>query len=207
MAAPTATDEVLPSCLAAYRARWPEVRLDLEELRSGLQPEALRSGRIEVGLACGPLREAGLTEVALSRERFLAALPRRHPLAARARLRLRDLDGRPGVAVRPSVEPAWARAADEALARAGVRLDLVQETDTKIALLGLVAAGIGLALVSASMRRLARDGVVYREIADLGVRVPLVALLQERPSPRAAALLALAPRAPGRGPIAPPGGA
>jgi len=201
---PTATYEILPRCLAVHRSRWPGVRLDLVELRSGLQGEALRAGRIELGLACGPLGEEGLAEVPLARERFVAALPRRHPLASRARLRLRDLDGCECVAVRPGVEPAWARAAEEALARARVRLDLVQETDTKIAMLGLVAAGVGLALVSGSMRRLARDGVAYREIADLDVRVPLVALLHEQASPRAAALLTIA-REVGGSPRAPAG--
>lgn len=104
-------------------------------------------------------------------------------------MRLRRLDGEPAVAVRPDVEPAWANACAGALARARVRLDIQQETDTKIALLGLVAAGVGLAIVSESMQRLARDGVVYRPIADLKLRVPLVALLGASPSPRVKALL------------------
>ncbi|MGC4092694.1 MAG: hypothetical protein QM756_33400 [Polyangiaceae bacterium] len=56
-------------------------------------------------------------------------------------------------------------------------------------MLGLVAAGVGAALVSASMRRLARHGVVYRDVVDLRVRVPLVGLLGQAPSPRAVALL------------------
>ena len=71
-----------------------------------------------------------------------------------------------------------------------MRLDVVQETDTKSALLGLVAAGVEIAIVSESMQRLAREGVVHRPIADLAVRVPLVGIVGRRPPPRAAALLA-----------------
>jgi DNA-binding transcriptional LysR family regulator len=189
---PTATYEVLPPLLHAFRRRAPEIRLELVEMRSGLQVDALRSGRIEVGFACGPIDEDGVAEHIVAHERFVAVLPRRHPLAGRARLRVRDLDEQPFVIVRPDVEPAWANACSRALVRAGVRVDVAQETDTKIAMLGLVAAGAGISLVSASMMRLAREGVVFRPIADLRVRVPLVALTSRSPSLRATQLLRLA---------------
>jgi DNA-binding transcriptional LysR family regulator len=185
----TATYEVLPPLLRRFRTRHPDVRLELIELRSSLQGEALHAGRIEVGFACGPVSIEGLVEHVLAKERFMAALPRRHPLAGAKKVRLRELQQHPFVAVRPDVEPAWAGACNDALARSHVRLTVVQDTDTKIAMLGLVAAGIGLAIVSKSMRRLARDGVVYREIADLTIEVPLVGVLGPRPSPRAMALL------------------
>ena len=117
----------------------------------------------------------------------MAALPRRHALAKLTAVPLRRLAGEPFVAVRPDVEPAWAGACERALLRARVRLEVVQETDSKIALLGLVAARVGCAIVSESMRHLARDGVVYRDIVGLDVRVPLVGLLTDSPSPRARA--------------------
>lgn len=188
---PTATYEVLPPLLRRYRAAAPGVRLELSELRSSEQCEAIRSGRIEVGFACGPLSEAGITEHTLAEDWFVAALWKQHPLAAKKKLSLKDFAGQPLVAVRPEIEPAWARACERVLRRAQIPLPVVQETDSKVALLGLVAAGIGAAFVSASMRRLARQGVVYREVSDLTVRVPLVGLLGPEPSPRASALLRL----------------
>src|SRR4051812_24085396 len=186
---PTATYEVLPSILRAFRPKLPAIRLELVELRSALQPDALRSGRIEVGLACGPIDQPDLVEHVLAREHFIVAVPSRHRLAARKSVRLRELCRESIVAVRPDIEPAWANACAAALARARVGLDLAQETDSKIAMLGLVAAGVGLAIVSQSMRRLARQGVVYRPISDLKVEVPLVALTAITPSPRARALI------------------
>jgi DNA-binding transcriptional LysR family regulator len=185
----TATYEVLPRLLRRFRARKPAVRLELVELRSALQLEALRAGRIEIGFACGPLAHGELVERVLATERFVAAVPRSHPLAKRERLRLRDLAESPIVAVRPDVEPAWANACAVALRRARTNLDVVQETDGKIALLGLVASGVGLAIVSESMRALGRDGVVLRPIVDLRITVPLVALHAKSPSPRVRTLL------------------
>jgi DNA-binding transcriptional LysR family regulator len=186
---PTATYEVLPQLVQRFRKNLPDVRLEFVELSSAQQCDALRSGRIEVGLACGPLGVDGVDEHVLAEDWFIAALPRKHPLAAKKRLRLRDLDAQPLVGVRPDIEPIWAEACSAALRRARFRGEVVQQTDSKIALLGLVAAGVGAAFVSASMRKLARHGVVYRDVTDLTVRIALVGLLGPDPSPRARALL------------------
>lgn len=85
-----------------------------------MQADAVRSGRVEVGFACGPVEAEGIREQVLVKERFVLVLPRKHPLAARRAVPLRALDELPFVAVRPNVEPAWAGACARALARAGV---------------------------------------------------------------------------------------
>ena len=187
----TATHVVLPAALPRFRAAHPDVRVELLELRSALQPDALRAGRIDLGIACGPLAAAGLTARPIAHERFLAAIPSRHRLAARRTVPLRALDGVEAVTVRRDVEPAWADAAIAAIQAAGVSMVPVQETDTKVALLGLVAAGLGVAIVSESLARLGRRGVVFRPIAGLSVRVPLSLLLPPAPAPTAAAFGAL----------------
>jgi len=186
---PTATFEVLPRVLAAYRARRPRVRLELREMRSPEQPDALRRGRIELGFVCAPVASEGLAERVLAHEGLVLALPERHPLASRRKVRAIDLEGLPFVRVRPDVEPGWAGTASAALRRHGVSPEVVQETDGKIAQLGLVAAGIGCALVSESMTRLGRAGVVYRPVVGLRVRLPLTLLSELQPSPRATELI------------------
>lgn len=102
-----------------------------------------------------------------------------------------DLDGQPYVGVQPDIEPAWAQAAARALELAGCTPRLVQETDTKISLIGLVAAGLGLSVVSESMSALERRGVVYRPLSNLNLRLVMSALTPARPTPRATALLEL----------------
>lgn len=125
----------------------------------------------------------------------MVVLPATHPLATRSSVSCAALDGAAAVGVRPDIEPSWAGAAYEALGNAGVTLRLVQEADTKIALLGLVAAGMGLSVVSESMAALGRDGVVFRPLRDVPVRLPL-AILTARDvattTPAAAAFLAAA---------------
>ncbi len=58
-------------------------------------------------------------------------------------------------------------------------------------MLGLVASGLGVSVVSASMQRVRRDGVVFRPLTGLSVRLPLVVLARADASPRAAALRTL----------------
>jgi DNA-binding transcriptional LysR family regulator len=191
---PTAVYELLPNVIPMFRRARPNVRLELVELRSSHQPDALRERRIEVGFACGPLGQADLHERVLARETLVAAVPSKHPLARHMRISLAALAAEPIVLVRRDVEPIWADASSAAIAKAGHALRVVQETDTKLALLGLVAAGLGLSPVSSSMQHLGRRGVVFREITGLSIALPLVAVTAARPSARVRELLRLATR-------------
>lgn len=191
----TASHRLLPRLVPQFHALHPQVRLELLEMSSAVQPEALAEGRIELGLVCAPIAAPGLVELPLVRERLLVVLPTRHRLAARRTLRPRDLDQQPYVGVRPDIEPAWAEAAFRALKLAGAVPRLVQETDTKLSLLGLVASGLGLSVVSESMGVLTRKGVVFRPLSGLSLQLTLAMLTPTSTSPRAAAFVKLARQA------------
>jgi DNA-binding transcriptional LysR family regulator len=181
----------MPPVIAAFRAARPDVRLELIEMRSLLQVEALRMGRVEIGLACGPVEEEDVVTRVLVEEAVLVAVGRANPLAGRKSVRLRELATQALVLVRPDIEPAWAHVCGAALRRAGIDLPVMQETDSKIAMLGLVAANLGVSLVSASVRRLGREGVEFLPISDLRLRLPLVSLSLPSASPRAQEFLRL----------------
>lgn len=191
----TASHRLLPRLVPQFHALHPQVRLELLEMSSAVQPEALAEGRIELGLVCAPIAAPGLVELPLVRERLLVVLPTRHRLAARRTLRPRDLDQQPYVGVRPDIEPAWAEAAFRALKLAGAVPRLVQETDTKLSLLGLVASGLGLSVVSESMGVLTRKGVVFRPLSGLSLQLTLAMLTPTSTSPRATAFVKLARQA------------
>jgi DNA-binding transcriptional LysR family regulator len=187
----TASHRMLPELVPKFRKLHPNVRLELLEMRSAEQPEAIAEGRIELGIVCAPIAAPGLVESPLVRERLGVVLPELHPLATRRSVKARDLDGQAYVGVRPDIEPAWAEAALRALKLAGAVPRLVQETDTKVSLIGLVAAGLGLSVVSESMAELERKGVVFRPLSGLSLELTLSVLTPPNPSPRAAAFLTL----------------
>ncbi|AKV01891.1 LysR family transcriptional regulator YnfL [Labilithrix luteola] len=179
----TAMYELLPRVLTAFRAERTRIGITLAEMPSRALAGALDEGRIDVGFACLPTELGHHVARVVDEDRMVIALPERHPLARRAKLRLRDLETLEMVGVRPTIEPGWAKACEVALANAGVFPKILQEADTKLALLGLVAAGLGAAVVSSSLATLARTGVVFRPIQGDKTRLALGMLSRKTNGP------------------------
>jgi len=98
------------------------------------------------------------------------ALPRAHRLAERGRIRLKDVAREPFIALKPT--SALRKLADDLCRQAGFSPAIVFEGDDLTNLRGLVAAGLGVAVVPAPRAvtpEAAADGPVrYLEIADAG---------------------------------------
>ena len=182
----------LPHWLELVRERLPRVAVRLEEMPSPTQAPLLDDQRIDLGLACLPVPVHGALAQPLVSERICVAIPAQHPLSKRQRLRLAELRGVAQVVLRDSPEQGWAQACAAELTRARIHGPVVAEADTKLALLGLVAAGLGLAVVSSSLATLGRSGVVFRTITDSRTPLVLGALHRPRPSQLVSRLLELA---------------
>lgn len=169
----TAMYLLLPRLLSRFRAAHPEIGVRLVELASGAQGAQLRAGTLDVGFVCLPTDVDGLWWRAAAHDTLLAALPENHALAAKKRLTIAELLSAPFVTVRPDAEPGWSRAIEGAIQESGAALQVVQTADTKLSLLGLVAAGIGVTIVSSSLAALGRPGVVFRKLSGSRTRLAL----------------------------------
>ena len=108
------------------------------------------------------------------RERFVAALPARHPLArGRGRLAVRSLAGEAFVMVPREIAPGLYDTVAALAARAGFSLNVAQEAIQMQTVVSLVSSGLGIAVVPASVANLGRRGVVYRDIADAHAKLDL----------------------------------
>lgn len=159
---------VLPGLLKSYKSARPGVTLALREMLSPEQAAALAGGALDFGLLLPPVAEAErLEHLVVQRERFVAALSARHPLArARGRLRMQELAGEPLVMVPRDIAPALYDTVAELAARAGLSLNVAQEAIQMQTVVSLVSSGLGAAVVPASVANLGRRGVAYRAIAD-----------------------------------------
>lgn len=156
---------VLPRLLERTREKLPDVKLELREMVSSVQLEALMSGDIDLGMARPPLKRPGIVSRPLLHEQLVAALPAGHPLVGQARqLTLNDLDGEDVV----MYSPVEARYFNELLIStftiAGATPRYVQFVTQVHTMLVLVRSGIGIALVPASAATLHPEGVVFRTI-------------------------------------------
>ncbi len=161
---PSADLDVLPRVLRLWRARFPDVEIDLYTMLPAAQIEALRDGRIHVGFVRLPVDESGLVVKSIRREPLLAVLPRRHRLARAARVRVADLAGETLIIFARHVAPGYYDVFMSACGRAGFtpRVFHAGSMQTNLA---LVSAGLGVTMLPASIRSLRRDGVVYRDLA------------------------------------------
>jgi DNA-binding transcriptional LysR family regulator len=156
--------DVLPRVLRAWSARFPHVEIELHALLPGAQVEALRDGRIHVGFVRLPVDESGLVVETIQREPLLAALPQGHRLARRARVRLADLAGDTMILFPRDTAAGYYDVFLSACRRAGFSPRVLNPGSMQTNL-GLVSAGLGVALMPASIRNLRREGVVYRPLA------------------------------------------
>lgn len=178
----------LPGMLRAYRRAFPRVQLVLTELPTAAQLEALLAGRIDVGVVRPPVREPALALETIHTEPFVVALPEDHPLASHEEVALAELVEEPFVLLARREAPGLHESLGQAMADAGGVPHVVQEAREMQTVVGLVAAGLGVSLVPASVGADEHRGVAYRPVAG---SAPTVALaLAWRPDDKSPVLAA-----------------
>jgi DNA-binding transcriptional LysR family regulator len=168
--APTAPfHPFVPHAIRAFREAYPLVSLTLEECLSKQAIERLRGEQIDVAFLRAPVADPqGLAVHHLLDEPMVVALPRSHALAGRDHrsepIRLRVLAEETFIVFGGSAGPGIADASLAACHRAGFNPRLGQQAPRIASTLGLVSAGLGVALVPASIQRVQVDGVAYRRL-------------------------------------------
>src|ERR1700733_8777503 len=157
---------LVPGIIQSFRRGRPDVEIELRERSTLEQLRALAGGLLDVGLVRPPIDadEALVAEVVM-RERTVAAIPSEHALAKRTRISLRSLAAEPLVLFPREQAPGFHDLLTGRLAATGTVPRVVQDAPETITIIGLVAAGIGVSPVPASVANLALPGVVYRPLA------------------------------------------
>ena len=158
-----------------FRTSRPNVSFVLEESSSGELVAGLRSERLDVAFIRSGLADpAGLAVHALLQEDMMAALPVRHRLARRPRLVLRDLAEETFILYRRPDGRGLYDVIIAACAEAGFSPHVGQDAPRIVSTLNLVAAGLGITIVPASLGRLPLEGVRYRPLVGKpALKVPL----------------------------------
>ncbi|WP_282347551.1 LysR substrate-binding domain-containing protein [Pseudomonas sp. PS01301] len=163
----SAVYEFLPKVIAEARLKQPQVKIDLSEMNTYQQHEALRARRIDLGIARAPLLDSGYLTECLVREPFVLATPATHRLANAAQVRVQDLDGEPFLMYSHAAYPPFNELLTGMLRSAQVTPQYVQWLGSSLTILALVNAGMGVALVPRCATSVVFKNVVFRDI-DLG---------------------------------------
>ncbi|HEY8607324.1 MAG TPA: LysR substrate-binding domain-containing protein [Noviherbaspirillum sp.] len=174
----TADYNVLPPLLREFRERYPQVRIELREATSDVQLADLMQGRIDAGLLIPPLDEKARTELdymtVLSEPLVLAAPQGLKALRSKGRAAAASLQavaGLPLIIFPRRIAPALHDAILGCFRDAGLTPSIGQEAIQMQTIVGLVSAGMGIALVPQSVSNLKRPGVEYRPLAAASATV------------------------------------
>ncbi|MFD7072947.1 LysR substrate-binding domain-containing protein [Nocardioides sp. NPDC057577] len=164
----TASFSHLPGIARVVKRELPEVALEIHaDLLTPAQCERLQSGALDLGVLRPPATGEGLTLRTLEVEPLALAIPVDHRLAVEPVVALADLRTEPFIAY-----SARDSAVNEAVLRSCREAGFVprreHEAPSTAVLLALVAAGLGVAVVPASVRALPLEGVVFRDLLDAG---------------------------------------
>ena len=183
---------VLGRALRRFRRERPGVRIELRAMRSGDQVQALGDGALDIGhIYTPPADSSGLHVALVAEEPYRLAIPADHPLAADAALTEARLDGEAFIALpergNPQARADWIAACRAA----GFTPDVQVEAIEPATILGLVAAGVGMAMVQESLVHAAPTGVVMRPLPTFPLRMRVFAVVSERASASARAYFEL----------------
>jgi DNA-binding transcriptional LysR family regulator len=169
-----ATYELLPVVMRAYADRHPEVTLDVQsDMDTPHQVAALLDGRLAVGVLRPPVNARGLTVEVLRHEPVVVLLASRHPAAVHRDLDLTDLRDEPFISYNNNPPASMYLLMTSACQSAGFVPRIKHVVADSSALVALVAADMGIALVPASLRHLGIRGATYRPLRSPTLSVPL----------------------------------
>jgi len=167
----------LPTALKHFRQQYPEVHTVLEEHPSHALYQKLAEGKLDVAFVrtlSTPPKD--FHAQLFAQENYYVALPESSTLCRRKSIRLNHLDNENLLffprQFHPQIHDAWMNAFHVA----EIAPNLVQEARSLQTELALVSAGIGSALVTASVAKEAREGIEFRPLLGLVPKVNVYAL-------------------------------
>jgi DNA-binding transcriptional LysR family regulator len=160
----------VPSTIREFRKAFPRIKLSLDECLRAEAIDRLQSEQMDVAfMRASFTAPQKLVVFPLLTEPMIAALPAAHPLARRNKnepLSLRDAAEETFIIYARQLGPAFFEATIKACLKAGFSPRIGQEAPRVATALSLVAVGLGITLVPASMQTMRLDGVVYRSLQE-----------------------------------------
>ena len=153
---------LLPAVLRRMRADFPDVEVKLHEMATDQQVSALLDNRTQAAFIRPGIRHPELESRVLLREALAVALPRTHRLASRRTVSLGQLASDPFVLFPRQTHGSLGNRILDLCGQEGFVPRVVQEALEMQTALGLVAGGLGIAVVPDGVRSLSWPGIVLK---------------------------------------------
>lgn len=167
-------DGPVPRALARYQTQAPGVHLELQPLNTPEQVDLIMADRLDGGFiyALGDGSFSLVTQPVAYRGAVLA-VPSQWEWPQAQTVRAGELNGKPLILFPRHTYPAYYDYLLDTCHQAGLTLNVIQEVGTEAAILSLVSAGIGAAIVNAGNRSRPPERVRFHDFEDLPLSIPL----------------------------------
>jgi DNA-binding transcriptional LysR family regulator len=166
----TAGSEIVPNIVRQFRQLNPEVEFSLRNILTAEQVQMLETGSLDIGFLRVPIGDhSALDVVTVHREPFVLVVPSSHKLAKRKRVRLREVAGQDFVMYERTYAPGFHDLMFGILRDAGIVPNITQTAVEIPTLISLVASGMGITIMPASVVKHYVASVVACGILD---RIP-----------------------------------
>ncbi len=175
----TASSGLMPflhRALFQFREQAPRVRLMLREMPSLDQIEALQQRDLDLGIVRKPegSRHGEIGFRLLCRDTLVVAVHKTHRVAALRTVRMRQLRDQPFISYPRAGSVTFYQDSLQALAKAGKFVpNIVQEARDSSTIIGMVASGLGIAIVPAALQCIAMEQVRFVALQDASARSAL----------------------------------
>jgi len=164
----------MPGFIRQLRGLDQNIDISLLEMITLQQYEALKTGRIDIGIGRILLSDPEIERLVLWEERLIVALPREHRLAECSSLSLDQVVSESLILYPARPRPSYADHVLDIFRRQVAVPEHIQEVNELQTALGLVAAGIGLAIVPESVQGLFGKDVNYVSLSDASCTSPIM---------------------------------
>ncbi|SFL68518.1 LysR family transcriptional regulator [Pseudomonas sp. NFACC46-3] len=163
----TAMFDVLPGLIEQLKTEHPYLTVSVREIDSVEAVPALEAGDIDLAFARldGDLGHS-IRSLPLREDRLVVALPSDHPLASRTRISLSSLSTEPLVMFSRKVSPVYFDNLIATCRASGFSPRVLHEVRSVASQIAFVSYGQGIALVPASLKKMAPQNVVFRPLSQ-----------------------------------------
>lgn len=176
---------LLPATLAAFRKLCPNVALNLFDMTSADQFQAIGGHRIDlgfVGLRPAGAKTDGLIFECVGHDTIQVAVSAHHPIAKKPKVRLADLASQFFIGMSEKIHPGKREWLIGCCQSAGFSAKILQEANGELTAIKFVADGLGVALFPSQIAELPHEGVVFRPLSPPLLRESTIVWRSDNPS-------------------------
>jgi len=169
-----AAPKLLPVAVARFQREHPDVDITLRYIGTQRQKVLISHGEIDVGYMIGPFDHSDYACLLVKSEPLYAVMPHNHPLTRKFKITPEDICSHDLILGDLSEWEFYRWRLSELFSSQGLQFHIKQEASNALALIGLVAAGLGVTVFPESLAETLVGPVTIQKIAHDDFKVDTV---------------------------------